>query len=992
MKKLLTVILCAGSVMAQVPVMNWAGHWNIVGNDGASRALSNVIVTGSSPAGTDAVIYGKASFSGTTYIYFWNSESERDAGDTTASSVIASVRSFSNAVGVRTLTLSQRNSSGYNISMQINGGVLTSEENGDFNVGLMNVTTTYVNQHIQAALDTSIIDTSYVKSLIHDSLTDGSGIWSAASVNTNQGIYLNQGDNTKAGRLSAADPGVSMDVWNGSSYSTKSIIDNLGITVFGNMSADTLSGVIHTNRSASVRSIVADTVTANSYFNPTYISNGSLLYKNSGQVNGFTCNVNEVPIYSSSGGNDLYAISAGSISLSYGGADGKFFYSLDNGGTQFYGASPWNQIITAVVLNGLNGVGGGIGGRLARTTNGGVSFDSVNSPSTKNIGAVAWDAINSQWIAVTSTSAGSPDVMTSPTGTTWTSRTYGTNISIRDVFAGDTILVTVGTSGTIKVSTTGVTWTSRTSGVATELTGASFSSSLHLWVAVGVSGVIRTSPDAVTWTGRTSGVATTLRRVWWDGTKFIAVGDAGVTLYSSNGTSWSAGTSGTTSILYGVTSKGDTDYAVGASGVHIRSMDHGATWSAFGSNAWTCINKDSIINGGTSTVGTGPIIRQNGASINADSVYSRVGVYRDRFRGDTVRVITVFKPKMITPGRMAYVGASDTGLTTLTSTGALCVARMNSGNTAAECAVSSGTGSPANTTGPSFSGFTNSSTSSQTGLAAFGLATTTPIISTSLLEAENNGTSSISIISHSSVPNPSLSGVGTGGTNSAPTATPDGGVIGGIAGFGYTNAYTSSSSARIRLMADGTWSNGVNQGTLIQFSGTPNGSTTVGEWGRFQRGAFLLGVTSVPSTVPSAAGNLNVSADYYRNGIIIDTTGSWTAAISGCTSGGTGTATASRSGGNIVYRIPALSCTSNSTSLTLTGMPLSFAPAATTTCLVTTVQDNTTTTVSGKADIGTNGVWTISMITQAALVQTINATFTASNTKGVSSINCSGVR
>ena len=112
---------------------------------------------------------------------------------------------------------------------------------------------------------------------------------------------------------------------------------------------------------------------------------------------------------------------------------------------------------------------------------------------------------------------------------------------------GSSLWVIVGASGNIHTSTNHTTWTARTSGVATDLLGVSYSSSLGLYCACGASGVIITSPDGTTWTSRTSGVSKVLRRVRWSSAagRFYAVGgtngtgEKGVLISSTDGITWS---------------------------------------------------------------------------------------------------------------------------------------------------------------------------------------------------------------------------------------------------------------------------------------------------------------------------------------------------------------------------------------------------------------------------------------------------------------------
>ena len=79
------------------------------------------------------------------------------------------------------------------------------------------------------------------------------------------------------------------------------------------------------------------------------------------------------------------------------------------------------------------------------------------------------------------------------------------------------LFVSVGNSGTILTSKDGTTWTSKTSGTDEHLYGVTYANST--FVVVGDNdtgtgtGTILTSPDGTTWTSRTSGTSKVLRGV-----------------------------------------------------------------------------------------------------------------------------------------------------------------------------------------------------------------------------------------------------------------------------------------------------------------------------------------------------------------------------------------------------------------------------------------------------------------------------------------------
>jgi hypothetical protein len=66
-------------------------------------------------------------------------------------------------------------------------------------------------------------------------------------------------------------------------------------------------------------------------------------------------------------------------------------------------------------------------------------------------------------------------ILTSPDGITWTERTTGTWVYLREVTSGNGLFVTVGESGTILTSPDGNSWTKRTSGTSKYLRGVTYS-------------------------------------------------------------------------------------------------------------------------------------------------------------------------------------------------------------------------------------------------------------------------------------------------------------------------------------------------------------------------------------------------------------------------------------------------------------------------------------------------------------------------------------
>ena len=79
------------------------------------------------------------------------------------------------------------------------------------------------------------------------------------------------------------------------------------------------------------------------------------------------------------------------------------------------------------------------------------------------------------YVAVGDNGTGSGTILTSPDGTTWTERTYGTFENLHGVTYGNGLFVTVGNLGIIYTSSDGTSWTTRTTGTSNHLVGVTYS-------------------------------------------------------------------------------------------------------------------------------------------------------------------------------------------------------------------------------------------------------------------------------------------------------------------------------------------------------------------------------------------------------------------------------------------------------------------------------------------------------------------------------------
>ena len=105
------------------------------------------------------------------------------------------------------------------------------------------------------------------------------------------------------------------------------------------------------------------------------------------------------------------------------------------------------------------------------------------------------------------------------------------------------------------------------------------------------------------------------------------------------------------------------------------------------------------------------------------------------------------------------------------------------------------------------------------------------------------------------------------GTRSAPTAVADTRSLWQVVPGGYDGTAWQSTSAWLRVIADGGWS-GSNRGTYLAFDGTPSGSTARAEWFRVQNAMFTIG-----GIIPAASGGSLQLGTGSANGIGFQTGG-----------------------------------------------------------------------------------------------------------------------
>ncbi len=132
-------------------------------------------------------------------------------------------------------------------------------------------------------------------------------------------------------------------------------------------------------------------------------------------------------------------------------------------------------------------------------------------------------------------------------------------------------------------------------------------------------------------------------------------------------------------------------------------------------------------------------------------------------------------------------------------------------------------------------------------------------------------------------------------------------------------------------------------------------------------------------------GNLNAAA-LYQAGQQMFITGTFTATLTGMTAGTTVTATFTISGNIVTLSIPSVTGTSNTTALTITGLPAAIQPATLASFLPVTVVDNGTTVVGGASVAAGSGTLTLYRDVLATGVLSASG-FTSSGSKGTTSFS-----
>ena len=235
------------------------------------------------------------------------------------------------------------------------------------------------------------------------------------------------------------------------------------------------------------------------------------------------------------------------MSVEYGG--GLFVATGDtaimtspDGVTWTARTSPTSEEWWDVTYGGGTWVAVGYGGRVMSSTNG---FDwTQRSAPSNDYYTVTYG--NGLFVAV-SEGGGTNQIITSPDGVTWTSRTSPISLRWHAVAYGNGLFVAVARTGDgtnqVMTSPDGFTWTAGTSAASGEWRGVAYGNGL--WVATKYGGnQVMTSPDGFTWTARSiPGSGQSWTTVVYGNGVWVAVAESGASgaervMTSPDGITW----------------------------------------------------------------------------------------------------------------------------------------------------------------------------------------------------------------------------------------------------------------------------------------------------------------------------------------------------------------------------------------------------------------------------------------------------------------------
>ena len=213
-----------------------------------------------------------------------------------------------------------------------------------------------------------------------------------------------------------------------------------------------------------------------------------------------------------------------------------------------------------------------------------------------------------------------------------------------------------------------------------------------------------------------------------------------------------------------------------------------------------------------------------------------------------------------------------------------------------------------------------------------------------------------------------------------------------IAASGNNALGLSGAAGQFTLSVNGNSTSGQSEGVAIN-AGTTSADLAVqiGNQGNtvvfekiFGDGGITVG--NAPTGGDEGVGTINVSGNYYQNGVALLLTGTFTGTLTGMTATINATFTY-KIVGNLATVICTSGCsgTSNSTSFTMTGLPSNLQPASVDSFVTCNLQDNSSNLISGLCEI-THATGTVTFarsVVSGTVVTFSNSGFTSSGSKGL---------
>jgi photosystem II stability/assembly factor-like uncharacterized protein len=252
-------------------------------------------------------------------------------------------------------------------------------------------------------------------------------------------------------------------------------------------------------------------------------------------------------------------------------------------------AQTWGTQSTFITdnVNGISfregsdeGIAVAAGGRIIKTTDGGLNWTLQNSGTVKDLYAVHMTSLDSAYAVGDSGLV----LMTGNGGATWSPMTSGTSEQLNDIYVRDGKGFIVGDNGVI-LMIDGTTITNSPSNSTSDLTGVYVVDGSTAFVSGGAfltGTILATFNNGNVWTPLTTGTLNTLNSIWFinDSTGYAA-GNLGTILKTTNsGSTWTTQTTGTSTNLNSICFlTADSGYAVGGAGLAMRTINGGTTWT-----------------------------------------------------------------------------------------------------------------------------------------------------------------------------------------------------------------------------------------------------------------------------------------------------------------------------------------------------------------------------------------------------------------------------